>query len=186
MFMATKNPVVCVAAIALGGILGYALGVQAGLETFAAWAERTVGGQGRFAEAIVTTSILFCIGPMTLLGCLEDGLTGRSDLLMLKSAMDSVGAFFFAATLGPGVFVTCLVILVYQGALTLLAKRLAFLRDRPTMIAEITAVGGLIIVAVGLGLLSIRPMRVADYLPALVVAPLVLAVIERWEPSRAA
>lgn len=187
LFLESKNVLVIAFALAVGGILGMALGIQAGLEAFAGWAESSLGelATGRFTEAVVTTSILFCVGPMTLLGCLQDGLEGKIELLAIKSTLDGIGAVFFAATLGPGVLVTALVVLVFQGALTLSASRLrAFARDGE-LLAEASAVGGTMMVAIGLGLLEIKSLPVANYLPALVLAPLAMLVARRWLPVHA-
>ncbi len=174
MFLASRNVLVVAAAVALGGALGLALGIQSGIEAFASWAQASVGGTGRFAEAIITTSVLFCVGPMTLLGCIQDGLEGKSDLLALKSTLDGIGAIFFAAALGPGVLVTALVVLVFQGALTLLAKPLGPIAKDEDMLAEATAAGGVIMMAIGIGLAGIKAIPTAHYLPALFVAPILV------------
>jgi uncharacterized membrane protein YqgA involved in biofilm formation len=175
MVLSSKNIVVVVAAISLGGILGMLLGIQAGLEGFAEWARVHFQGTGRFNEAIITTSILFCVGPMTLLGCLQDGLEGKYELLAIKSALDGIGSVFFAAALGPGVLVTAAVLLVVQGCLTLLAKRLSWLARDEEMLSEVTASGGVMMMAISLSLLDIRPIQAAVYLPALALAPLLVA-----------
>jgi uncharacterized protein len=180
MFLSTKNALVVVAAIALGGIIGVALGIQFGIEAFAAWAQQSLGGGGRFAEAIITTSILFCVGPMTLLGCLQEGLEGKIELLAVKSTMDGVAAFFFAAAMGPGVLVTAAVVLVVQSALTFSARPLRPLADDKDMLAELSAVGGAILLGIGLGLLGITRLPMASYLPALFLAPLFVALWRRW------
>ena len=124
MFLESKNVLVLAFALSVGGVIGLLIGVQTGLESFAEWARVSLGplASGRFTEAVVTTSILFCIGPMTLLGCLQDGLEGKIELLAIKSTLDGIGAVFFAAALGPGVLLTALIVLVFQGALTLAAR----------------------------------------------------------------
>ena len=129
MFLPSRNVLAVTIAMAIGGILGTVFGLQHLLISFSEWAKTSLGGTGKFSEAVVTTSVLFCVGPMTLLGCLEDGLEGKIDLLKIKSTLDGVGAVFFAATLGPGVLVTAGVVLVVQGALTLSAKSLQLLGD---------------------------------------------------------
>lgn len=187
LFLESKNVLVLAFALSVGGIVGWALGIQDGLAGFADWARVSLGplATGRFTEAVVTTSILFCVGPMTLLGCLQDGLEGKIELLAIKSMLDGVGAVFFAATLGPGVLLTALIVLVFQGALTLAAGRLrGFARDSE-LLAEASAAGGAMMLAIGLGLLEIKRLPVANYLPALALAPLAMLVARRWLPVHA-
>ena len=116
---------------------------------------------------------------MTVLGCIEDGLSGRSETLRLKSTLDGFASLFLAASLGVGVLFSALAVLIVQGGLTLAARPLAPLRDRPEALAELTGVGGPIIMAVGLGLLDIKHLPVADYLPALALAPGIAILAEK-------
>jgi len=184
MALESRNVLILAASIALGGLIGVLLGIQPGLEAFANWAQQVTGGGGRFAEAILTTSILYCVGPMTLLGCIQDGMEGQSDLLALKSTLDGIGAVFFAATLGPGVLVTALVILVFQGTLTALARPLSPLAKDADLLAEMTAAGGLMMLAIGLGLADVAEFSAAPYLPALFVAPGMVVLARRLSKRR--
>jgi uncharacterized protein len=185
MFLASKNALIVAVAIALGGILGLTMGIQAGLEAFGAWAQGAFGGAGRFSEAIVVTSILFCVGPMTLLGCLQDGLEGKIDLLAVKSTLDGVAALFFAAAMGPGVLVTAGVVLVFQSVLTFSSRALRPLARDEEMLGELTAAGGAMMLGIGLGLLEIVRLPMANYLPALAIAPLVVVLARRIAGLRA-
>jgi uncharacterized membrane protein YqgA involved in biofilm formation len=184
MFLPSRNILGVTIAMAVGGILGTIFGLQTGLVAVSEWAKATLGGTGRFSEAVVTTSVLFCVGPMTLLGCLEDGLEGKTDLLKIKSTLDGVGAVFFAATLGPGVLVTAAIVLVVQGALTLSARSLRSFAQDEVLVAEATAVGGIMMIATALGLLGIKSLPVANYLPALALAPAITATGRRWGKAR--
>jgi uncharacterized membrane protein YqgA involved in biofilm formation len=121
---------------------------------------------------------------MTLLGCLEDGLEGKTDLLKIKSTLDGVGAVFFAATLGPGVLVTAAIVLVVQGALTVSAQSLRSFAQDEVLVAEATAVGGIMMIATALGLLGIKSLPVANYLPALALAPAITATGRHWGKAR--
>jgi uncharacterized membrane protein YqgA involved in biofilm formation len=179
MFLDGRNALVVAAAMGIGGALGAALGISDGLDLAAEWARRTLGAGGRFNEALITTSVLFCVGPMTLLGCLEDGLERKIDLLALKSTLDGIASFFFAATLGPGVLVTALVVLVFQGGLTLAAGSLRGLRDHPEALGDLTAAGGCLMIAIGLGLAEVKRLPTANFLPALLLAPLFTALARR-------
>ncbi len=176
MFLPSKNLILVAACIAIGGILGLLLGVQSGLEGLSAWAKEVVGGRGRFSEGLLTASILFCVGPMTILGCIQDGLEGRSELLGLKSTLDGVAGFFLAASLGVGVLFSAVVVLVFQGAITLLASRLKWLREDEELLNEFTAVGGLMILSIGISLLGLKQMPTANYLPGLILVPVVYKV----------
>ncbi len=188
MFLQAKHILIIAGAIAFGGIIGLALGIQSGLDHFANWAKHFFGGEhsGHFVEAVVSTTILFCVGPMTLLGCLREGLEGNIELLAIKSTMDGVCAFFFAATLGPGVLVTAGVVLVLQSALTLLARPLQPLVKDEEMLSEITGAGGVMLIGIGLGVLKIKDLPVASYLPALVIAPLAVVLMRKWPRRRVA
>jgi uncharacterized membrane protein YqgA involved in biofilm formation len=165
--------------IVLGGIAGAALGVDRRLTALGDTLQRRFARAGRestVSEAFVTAAIVFCVGPLTFLGSIQNGLSGDASLLAIKSVLDGFTAIALAATLGWGVLLTIVVILVYQGGLALGA---AFLAGALTelQLREMNAVGGLLIVGVGLKLLSIRDVRVADFLPAILVAPLLVAAV---------
>ncbi|MER3496582.1 MAG: DUF554 domain-containing protein [Armatimonadota bacterium] len=174
MFARTRNPVIVTAALALGGILGYVVGLQPLLdgagETLRGW----VHGGGRFTEGFVAATVLFCVGPMTILGCLEDGLSGKSPLLALKSTLDGFAALFLAAGLGMGVVFSVFSVLIIQGVLTRAAQKMARVRDDEELLAEISGVGGPIIVGIGLSLLDLKRLPMADTLPALLIAPAIV------------
>lgn len=179
LFLQAKSVLVVASAIAIGGILGELLGIDVGLSAGAEWAKQTLGGSGRFSEAIITTTVLFCVGPMTLLGCLRDGLARDMELLAIKSLLDGIAAFFFAAALGPGVLVTAFVVLIVQSTLTLLAGLLRPLADDETLLADLTGTGGPILLAIGLGLIGIASIPSENFLPALVLAPVIVALSRR-------
>ncbi len=181
MFLETRSVLVVVAAMACGSLLGHLVGIQAGLVTFAEWAKQTLGAQdsSTFAEAVVTTSVLYCAGPMTLLGCVQDALEDKIELLAIKSALDGIGSVFFAATLGPGVLVSAGVVLVVQGLITASASPLKPLAAKPAIVAEVTSCGGAILLGIGLGLLGVVELPFADYLGALIIAPVLVSLANR-------
>jgi uncharacterized membrane protein YqgA involved in biofilm formation len=165
-------------AILIGGIIGSLAGIERRLNELGAAIQRRFATPGRtstIAEAFVTASIVFCVGPLTFLGAIRNGLTGDASLLAIKSVLDGFTAIAFAATLGWGVLLSLAVILVYQGGLAAGASVFASLLS-DAQLREMSAVGGLLIVGVGLKLLKIRDVQVADYLPAIVVAPVLVAV----------
>ena len=193
---ATHNVVFPLGALLLGAVVGEALRVEERLESLGRRLRRRVerveeedeeddeGGGGkkrsRFVEGFVAASLLFCIGPLTILGSIRDGLGGpdASQLLLVKAALDGVVAVVFASTLGWGVGFSAIPVLVVQGVLTATAGSAdRVLTDR--MVTEMTATGGVIILGIGLRLLEIRQVRVASLLPALVLAPLAVALFAR-------
>ena len=178
----TSAPVLIVlGAVLVGGIIGSLLRIEDRLEGLGDWIRRRIphgrgGDRERFVEGFVTASLVFCVGPLTILGSLDDGLGRGIDKLALKSTLDGFAAIAFAASLGWGVAASALVVLVVQGSLTVLAALLGDLLPDPHL-AALTATGGLLLVGVGLRLLRIRQVPVADLLPALIVAPLLVAFV---------
>lgn len=187
MFLETQNALIVLGALLLGALLGEWWRIEDGLQSLGVWLEnrfarrgqpdRETEGGTRFVRGFLTASLLFCIGPMTILGAIQDGLTGNYETLAIKSTLDGFAALAFAASLGPGVLFSVLVILVYQGGISLLASRLDAIVTAP-MMAEMTAAGGVILVGIALSsLLELKKIRVGSFLPALAVAPLIVAVL---------
>ena len=178
----TSAPVLIVlGSVLIGGICGSLLRVEDRLEGMGDAIRRRVphgrgGDRDRFVEGFVTASLVFCVGPLTILGSLDDGLGRGIDKLALKATLDGFASIAFAASLGWGVAASALVVLVVQGALTLLGALLGDLLP-DAHLAALTATGGLLLVGVGLRLLRIRSVPVADLLPALAVAPLLVAIV---------
>jgi uncharacterized protein len=183
-FARAAPPDLAIVLIALlaGAALGSLLDVDGALLRLGAWAERRVTrgrdpehGGGRMARAFVATSLLFCVGPLTILGSFDDGARGDILLLGIKSTLDGIAALAFAVTLGPGVLLSIGTLVVVQGGLTAAAwaGRGAF---DAYLVTQALGAGGFMLVAIGLGLLEIRRIRVADMLPALALAPLLAAL----------
>lgn len=171
--------VIVMGSVLVGGIIGELLGIERGLNRLGdAMKARFAQRQAHFTEGFVVASLVFCVGPLTVLGSIEDGLTGDYRLLAIKSLLDGSAAVAFASTLGWGVGFSALTVLLYQGALTLSASWAAGVFSEP-MVAALTAVGGILIIGIGLRLLELREVRVANLLPALVLAPASIAVVER-------
>ena len=162
-------------ALVIGGVVGSLLGIERRLEQFGGWFHRKVSrsgaGDSRFVEGFVDTSLLFCIGPLAVLGSFSDGLGQGIEQLVLKSGLDLFASVAFAASMGWGVAASALSVGVVQGLLTLLSAVVGpFLSG--AMIASITATGGVLLIGVGLRILNIRAVPVADLLPAIIVAPI--------------
>jgi uncharacterized membrane protein YqgA involved in biofilm formation len=179
-----ENPLVPLISLLIGGILGEWLRIEGGLKSLGAWLEgRFTRGTGdvteenRFIRGFLSASLLFCVGPMTILGAIQDGLSGDFQLLAIKSVLDGFAAMALSSTLGVGVLFSVLVVLSYQGGISLLAAQaMSFFNE--VMLAELTAVGGILLLGLAVGsLLEIRPIRTGNLLPALVVAPLLVLLL---------
>ncbi len=169
---------VVMGSVLLGGLVGEAARIEERLERAGEALKRRFGrSQARFTEGFVTASLVFCVGPMTILGSIQGGLTGDHQLLAIKALLDGFAAVAFASALGWGVGFSVITILVYQGGLALGAASLADVFT-PVTIAAITAVGGVLILGIGLRLLELRRIRVGNLLPALVLGPVAFAVLE--------
>ena len=193
----TDNIVFPLVAIVIGGLLGEALRIEDRLESLGDRIRRRVEGdvdpeiegadaslaedsspKNTFVEGFVAASLLFCVGPLAILGSISDGLEGDVGLLVVKSALDGLVSVIFAATLGWGVGFSVLPVVIYQGLLTLLAGTAdSVLSDR--MILEGTATGGIMVMGIALRLLDLKQVRVGSLLPGLVLAPALVAVFAR-------
>jgi uncharacterized membrane protein YqgA involved in biofilm formation len=171
-------------ALVIGGVIGSLLRIEERLEGFGELLRRRLGNAGgdtperrrRFIDGFVTASLVFCVGPLTVLGSLQDGLGEGIELLALKSALDFFAALAFAVTFGWGVAGSALTVLVVQATLTAVG---ALLGETLNAAAEaaLTATGGLLLVGVSLRLLRIKPLPVGDLLPALLIAPALAAAV---------
>ena len=184
MALTTNNFVLVLVSIVIGGILGEWWRLEERLDEAGKWLEAKAArfpflARGDFTKGFVTASLVFCVGPMTILGSIQDGLSGDYTLLAIKSVLDGFAALAFAASMGMGATFSAITVLVYQGILTLGASLFEnILTD--AMITEMTATGGVMILGIGLLLLEIKRVRVANFLPALAIAPLLAALWEMW------
>lgn len=158
-------------AVVIGGVLGTWWGVEDGILKLGEFLKRKFqrrGSEGEFAYGFLSASVLFCVGAMAIVGSFQAGVDGNYELLLTKSVMDGTMAILLTAAMGVGVGFSALIILVYQGGLTLLATSLRpFVSE--LMLTEITAVGGALVVMIGINLLGLKRIRTADFVPALLV-----------------
>ncbi|MBV9453533.1 MAG: DUF554 domain-containing protein [Rubrobacter sp.] len=179
-FFSQDNPLVPLASIIGGLVIGEALDIDGALKRFGDTLQKRFSkGESPVSRAFVTTSLLFCVGPLTVLGSLQDGLTGDYRLLALKSTLDFIASLSFASVLGWGVLLSAATVLVVQGTLTFSAGVLQGVVTEP-IISAITATGGVLIFGLGLVLLELKEVRVANMLPALLIAPVLVAI--PWWP----
>ncbi len=183
MALTTRNALLLLGGLLLGGIAGEVLRIEDWIDRFGAWAQsRLARGDSRFSEAFVASSLVFCVGPLTITGSLENGLSGNYRPLALKSILDMFASFAFGASLGWGVLLSVVTILVVQGGLSLGAGFLAGMLDAD-VIREQTAVGGVLIMAIGISsLLQLKRIAVANFLPALVIVPLLVLLLRAVAP----
>ena len=186
MASGTGNVLIPLFSVVTGGIVGELVRIEDGLNWLGKQAEARWGetlGKGRVAgwsvtRAFVPSSLIFCVGPMTILGSIQDGLVGDYELLAIKSALDGFAAIPFAATLGPGVLLSVGTVAFVQGGLSALAMGIGgglgdISRETPWVV-ELTATGGVIILGIGLSLLELKKIRVANLLPGIAIAPLIV------------
>lgn len=181
----TAPILICLAAIVIGGVIGSLLRIEARLEGMGGWLQRRFSHKEgseerrRFIEGFVDASLLFCIGPLAILGALSDGLGQGIEQLALKSTLDGVASVAFAATLGWGVALSVIPVGILQGVITLLGIGVGSV-VAASVVASITATGGILIIGIGLRLLRVSTIAVGDLLPALVVAPLLTLLVTQF------
>jgi uncharacterized membrane protein YqgA involved in biofilm formation len=188
MFLKTENSLVVLGALLIGALLGEWWRIEDGLQSlgqilearFAKDISTNTDGEvtsNKFVRGFLTASLLFCVGPLAILGSIQDGLTGNYNLLAVKSVLDGFASLAFASTLGVGVLFSSLMILVYQGGISLLAAQLNAVVTQ-SMMNEMTATGGVILIGLALSsLLEIKKIRAGNFLPALVIAPLIVWIL---------
>ena len=182
LFIKTENSLVVLGSILIGVLLGEWWHIEDGLMQLGIWLERRfnnkAGSQDKnFIKGFVTASLVFCIGPMAILGSIQDGLTGNFNTLAVKSILDGFGAMAFASSLGIGVLFSSVMILIYQGSITLLAGTVQNVITT-SMMNELSATGGVILVGIAISsLLEIKKIRIGSFLPALLLAPLIVWIL---------
>ncbi len=159
-----------------GSIIGELLKIEDNLDKLGAWFQKRFSqSESSFAKGFVTASLVYCVGAMAIIGALEDGLYGKVDILFAKSMLDGISAIVFSATLGTGVLLSSLPVLIYQGSITLLAGVLKpLLTD--VVVSQMSLVGGVLIMAIGFNLLEIKKFKVGNMLPAIFI-PLLYALV---------
>ncbi len=180
MVLGSKNVLILLVSLMIGVIIGELLNIDGFIINIGQKLEERFGKgeKGQFAKAFITSSIVFCVGPLTILGSIQDGLSGDFKLLATKSILDGFTSIFFASAMGIGVLFTVFTILVVQGGLTIFAGLISGIMT-PVVITELTGVGGVMMLSIGLNILEIKKFKTANMLPALVIAPLLVFIIEK-------
>ncbi|NLN69782.1 MAG: DUF554 domain-containing protein [Chloroflexi bacterium] len=186
-FLETANPLVPLGGLLIGALLGEWWQVEEHLAKLGEILNQLVnrgrpqqGTSSKFVEGFVTASLVFVIGPIAILGAIQDGVTGNYEMLTIKAILDGFASIAFASSLGIGVGFSALSILIYQGGISLMSGLFSQFFS-PAMITEMTAVGGLVLISVSLSsLLKVKKIRTGSFLPGLLVTPLIMLILERF------
>ncbi|MFC7395112.1 DUF554 domain-containing protein [Scopulibacillus cellulosilyticus] len=188
MGLKTENSLYVIGSLVLGGIIGELFDLERLLNRFGYFLEKRVGTgkDGNIAKAFVTGTLVFVVGAMSIVGALDSGLRGDHSVLFTKAVLDGFLALIFSTTLGIGVIFSAVSVFLYEGIIAIFAKYIAMVIPHPLMghfINEITATGGILIIAIGLNLLNITKIRTANLLPSIVVCALIVLIIYYWNIS---
>lgn len=173
----SENIILVISSIVIGGLIGEKIGIENKLENLGDYIEGKIGGNSTgFSKGFVTASLVYCIGAMAIVGSLEAGIQGNYETLFAKSILDGISAIIFASTLGIGVAFSSLSVFLYQGSITLLAN---LVKDLLTtaVITEMSAVGGILIMAIGINILGIKKIRIGNMLPAIFIPVLYYVIV---------
>lgn len=178
MALKTNNILIVIMSILLGGLIGETIDIDKILERVGQIIANQLGNNaGRVAEGFITASLVYCIGAMAVVGAIQDGLTGDATTLYAKSMLDGISSVVFTATFGIGVAFSAVSILIYQGGITLLAGIFSsFITEK--ILTEITATGGVLIIGIGILMLGMSKIKIANLLPAIIVAGFLAAMID--------
>ncbi|WP_126429217.1 DUF554 domain-containing protein [Brevibacillus marinus] len=184
MSFQTENILLVIVSLVLGSLIGEALRIEYRLQQAGQWLERSIGKkkEGSIATGFVTATLVYCIGAMAVLGALDSGLRGNHDILYTKAMLDGFSAIIFTSTLGIGVAFSAIPVFLYQGGIALLSTQIYALLGKELLdaiLVEVTATGGLLIVAIGINILEVRKINVANMLPAILVAAAGVPLL-RW------
>ncbi len=183
MAIKTSNEIIVILSLVIGGLIGEALDIQGFLNNIGHKLNQVVkSGEGDFVKAFVSTSLVYCVGAMAIMGALQSGLTGQHNILFAKSVLDGISAIIFTSSMGIGVFFSVIPVMLYQGAITLLASSLQGILTE-IVVREMTAVGGLLIVAIAINMSQIKEIKVANLLPAIFVSIIITYAMVNWFPA---
>ena len=174
MSLASQNSIIIVLSLAVGAVLGEMARLEERLDAFGIWLTELVGDRfGDIGKGFVTASLVYCIGAMAIVGSLQEGLTGDASIIYAKALIDGTVSVIFTASMGIGVMLAAVPVLLYQGAITLAAGSLQTLITDP-MLAEVSGVGGVLIIAISLNMLKLTKIKLANLLPGLPLAVLLV------------
>jgi len=169
MALKMQHFLIGIGSLVLGAIIGELIGLEKYMNRFSDWIKGKVRLKNdKFSDGLITAFLLYCMGSLTILGAIEEGLNNNPDLLLMKSLMDGVSSVALSSALGLGVGFSAIPLLIYQGGLTLLAGSIgSFFTD--VIVTELSAVGGILLIGLGLNILEIKKLRILNMLPALII-----------------
>ncbi len=173
----SENIILVIVSMVIGGLIGEMIGIEDKLDNLGNKLQNTFAkGDSDFTKGFVTTSLIYCIGAMAIIGSLESGITGNHETLFAKSILDGISAIVFASTMGIGVAFSAVAVFIYQGTITLLSNSIKDLLT-PEVINEMSAIGGILIMAIGITMLGIKKIKIGNLLPAIFI-PIIYYVIK--------
>lgn len=175
------KPILFIISLVVGSIVGEFFDIDNKINKFGVLLEKKFKGNGNIAKGFVTSTLLFCVGTMAILGSIESGLMHKHDILFAKSILDGISSIIFASTLGIGVLLSSVSVFIYQGSLTLLAALISNLISEQMLakiLVEISVVGGVLITSLALNLLGIMKIKTANMLPAIIVPVIYLLTVK--------
>lgn len=177
MVVKMQHIIIIVSSLAIGSLLGEWLNLESGVERLSNYFKRKMRiGSDKFSDGLTTAFLMFCIGSMTILGAIQEGTGGSPDLLMTKSLMDGFASILLASAFGVGVLVSAIPLLLFQGAITLMAMYAGSFFT-PDIIQGLTSVGGILLIGLGIDILEIKKLRILNMIPALVIVVIMLWLI---------
>ncbi|MCD4772020.1 MAG: DUF554 domain-containing protein [Bacteroidales bacterium] len=169
MALKTSNLILVVLSLVLGSVIGELIGIEKSINKFSDYLKKKIHVKNeKFSEGFTTAFLLYCMGSMTILGAIEEGLGDAPNLLLVKSIMDGIASIALASALGIGVAFSVIPLLIYQGGLTLFADSVGDFFSN-VIIDELTAVGGILLIGLGISILEIKKLRILNMIPALVI-----------------
>ena len=173
----SENIILVIVSMVIGGLIGEMIGIEDKLDNLGNKLQNTFAkGDSDFTKGFVTTSLIYCIGAMAIIGSLESGITGNHETLFAKSILDGISAIVLASTMGIGVAFSAVAVFIYQGTITLLSNSIKDLLT-PEVINEMSAIGGILIMAIGITMLGIKKIKIGNLLPAIFI-PIIYYVIK--------
>lgn len=173
----SENIILVISSIVMGSIIGEAMGIEKKLDQIGYKLQTKFGrGDSNFSKGFVTASLIFCVGAMAIIGSLESGIQGNHDTLIVKSIIDGISSIIFASTLGIGVLFSAIPVVIYQGTITLLATSIKGMLT-PEVVNEMSAVGGILIMAIGINVMGLKKIKVGNMLPAIFIPIIYFALV---------
>ena len=173
----TQNVMICIGSIVLGALIGEAINIEGKLDSIGSKLEtRFSKDNSNFSKGFVSASLIFCVGAMSIVGSIEAGVHGNYETLLAKSALDGITSMILASTLGIGVMFSSVAVLLYQGSFTLLSSLMGNFMSA-VMINEMSAVGGILIIGIGINILNLKSIKIGNLLPAVFLPALYYIVL---------